>query len=268
MIDFLENEGSTYHSAFVRLANELESARAEAKDNVKFLQPLLKPFEKLNMMDEFPALVELFQLIMHLLMLIWKHSKHYNKSARVVTLIQEICNDLIMQVIPVPKSCLRMYALFPTSWNFAQACKFLPGEELIQMEPQEAIDKLRTMLKVLGDFKTQYFNYKRKTVSETPDNPWQFQNSALFLRLDAFLERCHDMLDVQQTCLQVDIARTIYGTCIARCRQDLLLKLSIASAYACSLICTVEGLMRFPYRAKSYSRLSILFCFFLSSIFS
>lgn len=73
------------------------------------------------------------------------------------------------------------------------------------MEPQEAVDKLRTMLKILGVFKTQYFRYKQKTVVETPDNPWQFQNSALFLRLDAFLERCHDMLDVQQTCLQVDM---------------------------------------------------------------
>lgn len=73
------------------------------------------------------------------------------------------------------------------------------------MEAQEAVDKLRVMVKVLGTFKTQYFDYKQLTVAETPDNPWRFQNSALFLRLDAFLERCHDMLDVQQTFLQVTI---------------------------------------------------------------
>ncbi len=54
--------------------------------------------EKLNQMDDFTALVELFKPIMHTLMLIWKHSKYYNNSARFVTLMCEICNDLIMQV--------------------------------------------------------------------------------------------------------------------------------------------------------------------------
>jgi len=32
--------------------------------------------------------------------------------------------------------------------------------------------------------------------------PWRFQNSALFARLDSFLERCHDILDLTQTVLQ------------------------------------------------------------------
>lgn len=50
------------------------------------------------MLDEFPALVELFKPVFHTLMLIWKHSKYYNNAARFVTLMQETCNDLIMQV--------------------------------------------------------------------------------------------------------------------------------------------------------------------------
>jgi hypothetical protein len=42
--------------------------------------------------------VELFKPVMHLIMLVWRHSKHYNSPARLVTLIRELCNDLIMQV--------------------------------------------------------------------------------------------------------------------------------------------------------------------------
>ena len=72
----------------------------------------------------------------------------------------------------------------------------------MQMEPQEAVDKLRLTLKVLGTFKSFYFDYKSRSMSETPTNPWKFQNSALFSRLDAFLERCHDVLDLSQTALQ------------------------------------------------------------------
>ena len=42
-------------------------------------------------------LVELFKPIMHTLMLVWKHSKYYNTAARLVVLMREICNDIIMQ---------------------------------------------------------------------------------------------------------------------------------------------------------------------------
>ena len=51
-----------------------------------------------SQLDEFTALVDLFKPVMHTLLLIWKHSGHYNVAPRFVTLVLEICNDLIMQV--------------------------------------------------------------------------------------------------------------------------------------------------------------------------
>lgn len=93
--------------------------------------------------------------------------------------MREVCNDLI-----------------------AQACKFVSGEEILKDEPQAAVDKLKSILKVCGTFKSCYFDYKNRSSTETPENPWRFQNSALFGRLDAFLERCHDILDLMQIMLQ------------------------------------------------------------------
>lgn len=43
--------------------------------------------------------VDLFKPIMHTLSLIWRHSGHYNTPARFATLLREMCNDLIMQVM-------------------------------------------------------------------------------------------------------------------------------------------------------------------------
>jgi dynein heavy chain len=97
VVKVLELAKSTYFPAFQRLYREVEAARSEANDNVKFLKPLRKYLDKLNLMDDFPQLVDLFKPIMHTLMLIWKHSKSYNSPTRFVTLMQEICNDLIMQ---------------------------------------------------------------------------------------------------------------------------------------------------------------------------
>jgi dynein heavy chain len=70
------------------------------------------------------------------------------------------------------------------------------------MDPAEACDKLRLTIKVLGSFKACYFDYKVASKQEVPDNPWKFQNSAIFGRLDAFLERCNDMLSLEGTCVQ------------------------------------------------------------------
>lgn len=77
---------------------DVEAARQEANENVKFLKPLRKYLEKLNTMDDFVALTDQFKPMLHTMLLIWRHSKCYNCSARFATLLREICNDLIMQV--------------------------------------------------------------------------------------------------------------------------------------------------------------------------
>ena len=88
-----------------RLLKDVGTACLEANDTVKYLKPLRKYLEKLNSMDDFVALIELFKPMFHTVLLIWKHSGYYNTSAKMVTLLREMCNDLIMQ-----------------------ACKFAPGQ--------------------------------------------------------------------------------------------------------------------------------------------
>jgi dynein heavy chain len=57
-------------------------------------------------------------------------------------------------------------------------------------------------LKVCGTFKSVFFDYKSLAADECPNNPWRSPNSALFGGLDAFLERCHDLLDLLRTIVQ------------------------------------------------------------------
>lgn len=56
-----------------------------------------------------------------------------------------------------------------------------------------------------------YFEYRAKSKVQCEDNPWKFQNTSLFQRLDAFLERCHDMMDMMSTCVQVSRAAQLGG---------------------------------------------------------
>lgn len=77
---------------------DVEAARQEAGENVRFLKPLRRFLEKINTMDDFVALADQFKPLLHVMLLIWKHSSSYSSSARFATLLREVCNDLIMQV--------------------------------------------------------------------------------------------------------------------------------------------------------------------------
>ena len=57
-------------------------------------------------------------------------------------------------------------------------------------------------LQVCGLFKSAYFDAKARSSTEVADNPWDLQSGALFSRLDAFLERCRDLLDLFRTVVQ------------------------------------------------------------------
>ena len=174
---------STYCTPFNRLCREVSIACEEAIDNQRYLATLKTVLEKLAQpsveSEAFKGLTELFRPIVHLIMLVWKNSKFYNTPARLVVLMREICNDLIRQ-----------------------ATAYIDPAGLFEMEPQEAVDKLMVTLKVCGTFKSVYFDYKSRANTEVPQNPWRIQNTALFPRLDSFLERCHDLLDLTKTVVQ------------------------------------------------------------------
>jgi dynein heavy chain len=179
----LDQSKSTYCTTFARLCKEVFSARMEANDNTKYLRTLEFWFQSLNGEDDFPKTVELFKPMLHIILLIWKNSKHYNIPARLVVLMREICNSLIKQ-----------------------ATKYVSGEQIFAMIESEeanlAVTMLKTTLHVCGAFKSTYFDYKTTANAECPANPWKIQNNALFMRLDSFLERCHDILDLTQTIVQ------------------------------------------------------------------
>jgi dynein heavy chain len=182
VLDALDEAKSTYCITFARICKEVYAARLEANDNMKHLKTLEKWVNKL-MEDDFVNTSATFKPILHTIMLIWKHSVYYNIPSRLVILIREICNAII-----------------------DQACHFISGEQIFTYikneEANVVVDQLLLVLKVCGNFKNTYFEYKTKVANECPQNPWSIQNGALFARLDCFIERSHDILDLTKTIIQ------------------------------------------------------------------
>ena len=155
-------------------------ARAEANNIIKYLQPLVAWFEALENENDFDSITNLFHPILHTLLLVWKSSAYYNTPSRLVVIMREISNTIIRQ-----------------------ATSYLEGDALFDLidagDTSIVVKKLEATLRVMGIFKSVYFEYKSRTSLECPENAWKIQNNAIFVRLDGFLERCHDFLDLTQT---------------------------------------------------------------------
>ena len=84
---------------------------------------------------------------MHLILLIWKNSRFYNTPGRLVVLMRELCNDVIRKAI-----------------------EYVDGEKIFELieneESHKAVKMLDLTLRVCGQLKSSYFDYKAKANSE------------------------------------------------------------------------------------------------------
>ena len=143
------------------------AALTEAREVYMYLKPLGRMFEELEEGD-YIELLDKIPAVMHVLCLVWANSQHYRQPARLVVLLQEMCNMLI--------ELSRSYL----------------SDEVIRMEPDEGLEKVQETLKVCKVFKDTFVE-KRRTIAsyfkDTPPVEWEFQSSLVFDRFDRFVER-------------------------------------------------------------------------------
>ena len=199
----LDQHQSSYAAPLARLLQEVIVAREEANDNRKYLGTIKRWVLRLDGNSSFEDMTEIFKPMLHVILLIWKNSKHYNDPPRLMVLIREICNAIVNQ-----------------------AMKFVSGAEVFSLieaeESHQAIEKLELVIEVCSCFKAMYGDYQSTANAECPNNPWRIQNNVLFVRLDSFLDRCHDILDMTHTIIQFDKLGRVEGCTRAALKGPLM----------------------------------------------
>lgn len=117
---------------------------------------------------------------MHTILLIYQKSRFYNTAPRLVVLIKEICNAIITRANDFINRNEIAAALGNGNEQVIQICK-----------------KLEITIDICTKFKEEYIDYKART-----NGAWKVTHNALFSRLDAYAERCHEILKLTTTILQ------------------------------------------------------------------
>uniref|UniRef100_A0A8B9TAI3 Dynein heavy chain 9, axonemal n=1 Tax=Anas platyrhynchos TaxID=8839 RepID=A0A8B9TAI3_ANAPL len=169
MMEVLERIESSYFPVFKSMLMDVEAALTEARDIHLHLMPLRRHLEAIEK-AEFSKVKPLLLPLLHVVCLAWVTSQHYSVPARLVVLLQEICNLLIRQ-----------------------ALAYLSPEDLLKGEMEESLGKVQMVLSILNAFKGAFEDRREKlhTYYEPGQEvkEWDFHATMVFSRLDSFLKR-------------------------------------------------------------------------------
>ncbi|KAM9783033.1 dynein axonemal heavy chain 11 [Neosynchiropus ocellatus] len=163
---------SSYQFAIGVLLENVFDALKEAEEVDLHLQPLrsqltLVEKEGLLCFERFiPALF-------HTLFLIWTNCKPYQRPARVLVLLQELCNLLI-----------------------EQASSYLPVDLLDREDRDESLEMVQRVMKIFKSFRQNYQIQRERLLSHAEHPPWDFPTTMIFKRLDQFLTRMGQLEDL------------------------------------------------------------------------
>ncbi|ODN03963.1 Dynein beta chain, ciliary [Orchesella cincta] len=178
----LEKTNSTYWPCFKTVFRNVVAALAEAQDILTHLKPLRRYLDNLqsaNFDECFPYIEPLMQCVC----LIWGHSRYYCSPARIIVLLQEICNMLI-----------------------SMARSYVDGTSIFQAEPVEGQVKTETVVRALQLFRDLYDDNKGELPiyfsQETEAKNWDFLPHLVFGRYDKFLDRMKQLKDFFDTSVE------------------------------------------------------------------
>ncbi|XP_026133128.1 dynein axonemal heavy chain 9 [Carassius auratus] len=169
LAELLAAVDSSYYPAFAKMLRDVSEARNETRDVNTFLKPIERLVEDVENAD-FSEVKGKIAPLMHTVCLIWANSKYYNSPARLIVLLQEICNLLIQQ-----------------------ARSFLNPEEVLKGDVLESLSRVQMAIDGLTHFKSTYED-RRANLSQYQRNqsevkPWDFSPLLVFVGLDHFMKR-------------------------------------------------------------------------------
>ncbi|KAL7754402.1 hypothetical protein RI367_000383 [Sorochytrium milnesiophthora] len=175
---------SSYLDQFRRLSNLIQEGSLQAQDNLKFLSTLIEPCKELAAAEPKNIAKTLPKLLM-CVRLIWSNSQYYNTKERITSLLRKVSNEIIRR-----------------------CCSKISLDEIFLGDVDVSVVCLQESINCFESWK---LIYKRSGahVTKYAKRPWDFDHSSIFAQVDAFIQRCRDLLEVCEG--QVQFSRKLSG---------------------------------------------------------
>jgi dynein heavy chain, axonemal len=232
IVNVLEHAKSSYLPPFLNLRNLIQREAVAAEDNLKFLLCLEKPCTDLSKAHP----VDIPGLMPHILScirMVWNVSRFYNTPDRVTVLLRKLSNEIINRCCAVislpdifggdvpavmlslqqsilaggcehhtspscPKCQQHAWPRRPPRPHCSPAC-FARLSPFLRPRPFKCTGLLSWCA---GEKWKEQYGVTAKAIGRHSPSPWDFDVSSIFAHIDAFLQRCRDLMEVCEAQLQ------------------------------------------------------------------
>lgn len=183
IVQVLKMANSSYLKPFETLSESIQQGSIEANNNLKFLSTLQGPCEKLSGASP-EQIPEILPEILNLIRMIWTISKYYNTVNGLTGLLRKVSNQIIIQ-------CSKKINL----------------NEIFDGDVETSMIQLRESIKC-GEAWHEIFDQTVRAIRKDPNcKDWAFATETpsthgIFAQIDAFVQRCHNLMEVCEGQLQ------------------------------------------------------------------
>ncbi|XP_062330264.1 dynein axonemal heavy chain 17-like [Osmerus eperlanus] len=183
--EIVETAASTYWPALRSIYKDVKEGLKEAQDIMLYLKPLQKILDEIEQL-EFQQVKTFIKPMMHTVCLTWASSEYYRSPARIIVILQEICNLFIEM-----------------TRNFLGPEDIMKG---LQGEIDEILSNIRISIDSLVAFRDTYDDCKLNMDTYFKDGNtknWDFPSCLVFTELDAFLLRLQTIEEVYSVSVEL-----------------------------------------------------------------
>ncbi|XP_039193883.1 dynein heavy chain 2, axonemal isoform X2 [Crotalus tigris] len=162
---------SSYVAPFQRLSRQIQDGSEQAQSNLRFLSILKEPFQELatlrpkDIPEKLPHLISLVRIV-------WVNSPYYNRRERITALFRKMSNKIIQM-----------------------CCKDISLDRLFEGYINSTRQTLHSCISCMSSWKDCYqqASYMHNKLS---GKGWVLDQTSIFAQVDAFVQRCKDLLEV------------------------------------------------------------------------
>ena len=172
VISVLEAAKSSYLAPFVTLSKRIQEGSMEAENNLKFLELITEPCQKLAEAEP-KNIPEILPSLLHCIRMISTLSKFYNTEDRLTGLLRKISNQIIRR-----------------------CCDKISLDEIFNGDIEESMACLDQTITCGVAWKSIYRRTAKAINISKTGTSWKFDEASIFAQIDAFVQRCRDLLEV------------------------------------------------------------------------
>jgi len=177
VLQVLELAKSTYLAPFLDLRTTISQEALAAEDNWQFLLCLEAPCTQLHAAAP-TQIPELLPHILSCVRMIWNVSRFYNTPERITMLLRKLSNEII-----------------------SLCCSVVSLEDIFAGDVPAVMGRLQECMVAAARWKELYA-VTAAAVKRHSKKAWDFETSSIFAQVDAFIQRCRDLLEVCDAQLQ------------------------------------------------------------------